>query len=98
MRAKKIVASILLLSMLFITGCMTHLHVIGEGAKTGSVEQERQWYVLWGLIPITKVDTKAMAKGAKDYEIKTEQAPLDVIINIVTGFATVYSRTIEVKR
>ena len=98
MRATKVVAVILLASMMFLTGCMKHNHVIGEGAKTGAVEQERQWYVLWGLVPITKVDTKAMAKGAKDYEIKTEQAPLDIIINIVTGFVTVYSRTVEVKR
>ena len=51
-----------------------------------------------GLIPINKVDAKEMAKGAKDYTIKTEQSALDIIINIATGWATVYSRTVEVKR
>jgi len=98
MRATKAVAIILLASMIFITGCMTHIHVIGEGSKSGAVEQERQWYVLWGLVPINKIDTKVMAKGAKDYEIKTEMNALDVIINIFTSAVTVYSRTVEVKR
>ncbi|MCX6135233.1 MAG: hypothetical protein NTU47_15610 [Ignavibacteriales bacterium] len=88
----------LLALLVLASGCMTHYHVVGEGAKGSSVEQTRQWYALWGLIPINSVDTKTMAKGAKDYEIKTEQAPLDIVINIVTSFVTVYSRTIEVKR
>jgi hypothetical protein len=98
MRATKAVAIILLASMIFITGCMTHIHVIGEGSKSGAVEQERQWYVLWGLVPINKIDTKVMAKGGKDYEIKTEMNALDVIINIFTSAITVYTRTVEVKR
>lgn len=88
----------LVVVMLVSTGCMTHKHVIGAGPKTGAVEQERAWYILWGLVPLNNVDTKVMAKGATDYEIKTEQAVLDVIINIFTGFVTVYSRTVEVKR
>lgn len=83
---------------LLVSGCMTHYHVVGDGAKGSAVEQTRQWYALWGLIPINSVDTKTMAKGAKDYEIKTEQAPLDIIISIATSFVTVYSRTVEVKR
>lgn len=95
---KSLVVALTLCVALLASGCMTHVHVIGEGAKGGVVEQERQWYALWGLIPINKVDAKEMAKGAKDYTIKTEQSALDVIINIATGWATVYSRTVEVKR
>ncbi len=94
---RKTVILILLFSVL-LTGCMTHMHVVGEGAKQGIVETERQWYALWGLVPINRVDTKEMAKGAKDYTIKTEQSGLDIIINIATSFATVYSRTVEVRR
>ena len=98
MRAKMAIVVVMLASLIFVTGCMTHIHVIGGGAKSSMVEQERQWYVLWGLVPINKVDTHAMAKGAKDYEIKTEMSPLDVVINIFTSAVTVYSRTVEVKR
>ena len=53
---------------------------------------------MWGLVPINKIDTKVMAKGGKDYEIKTEMNALDVIINIFTSAITVYTRTVEVKR
>ena len=96
---KKPIAMILVLCLaLMAGGCMAHTHIVGEGAKGGIVEQERQWYALWGLIPINNVDAKEMAKGAKDYTIKTEQSALDIIINIATGWATVYSRTVEVKR
>ena len=87
----------LLVLLVLASGCMTHLHVIGDGAKSGTVEQSRQWYVLWGLVPLNSVDTKVMSKGAKDYEIKTEITPLDFIMNVFTGIITVYSRTIEVK-
>lgn len=90
--------ALLLVFSFLLTGCMTHMHVVGEGSKQGIVETERQWYALWGLIPINKVDTKEMAKGAKDYTIKTEQSALDIIINIATSFVTVYSRTVEVRR
>jgi hypothetical protein len=71
---------------------VNEIHVILD------TEQERQWYVLWGFVPINSVDTKVMAKGAKDYEIKTETNALDVVINIFTSAVTVYSRTVEVKR
>lgn len=95
---KRTISVFLVAVMLLTAGCMTHKHVIGAGAKTGAVEQERAWYILWGLVPLNAVDTKLMAKGATDYEIKTEQSVLDVIINIFTGIVTVYSRTVEVKR
>lgn len=94
---RKTLVLIFLFSFL-LTGCMTHMHVVGEGAKQGIVETERQWYALWGLIPINKVDTKEMAKGATNYTIKTEQNALDIIINLATSFVTVYSRTVEVRR
>jgi hypothetical protein len=52
--------------------------------------------VLWGLVPINNVDTKVMAKGAKDFEIRTEMNAHDVVINSFTSAVTVYSRTVEV--
>jgi hypothetical protein len=95
---KKIVALTLVVAMMAVVGCTGHKHVIGDGAKSGSMVQERQWYVLWGLVPLNNVDTKVMAGGATNYEIKTEQSFLDVVINIFTGAVTVYSRTVEVRK
>lgn len=66
--------------------CFTQHHIVGKGAKSNRVEKARSWYVLWGLVPINKVDTKEMAKGTKDYEITTQFSFVDCIISIFTGF------------
>ncbi|MGC8898799.1 MAG: Bor/Iss family lipoprotein [Bacteroidota bacterium] len=95
---KKLVAVVLLFAILVMTGCMTHVHVIGAGAKGGTMEQARQWYILWGLVPLNNVDTRTMAAGAKDYTIKTEISPMDFLLNIFTSWVTVYSRTVAVTR
>ena len=79
-------------------GCAVHLHEVGSGGGAGNMTQERQWYVLWGLVPINQVDTDVMAAGASAYTIKTEQSALDVVINIFTSWVTVYSRTVTVTK
>ena len=95
---KTVVISILMALLISMNGCFTMNHIVGDGAKQGQVEKERQWYVLWGLVPLNKVDSKAMAAGATSYQIKTELTFIDFLMNIATGFVTVYSRTIEVQR
>ena len=89
---------VILVASLLLGGCMTHMHVVGDGAPMGTTQEERQWYVLWGLVPINKVDTAQMTMGAANYTIKTEQNALDVIINIFTSVVTVTSRTVTVKK
>lgn len=79
-------------------GCFTMNHVVGEGAKTGVTKTERQWYALWGLVPINTVDSNAMAGSAKEYTIKTEYTPLDFVINIFTSLVTIESMTVEVTK
>lgn len=93
---RKVTAVVVMTSLLLImVGCSAHIHTIGQGAQGTNTIEERQWYVLWGLIPINKVDAGAMASAA-DYTIKTEQSALDIIINIFTSLVTVYSRTVTV--
>lgn len=84
--------------LMVLAGCTMHTHMIGNGAQGSVKVEQRQWYVLWGLVPINEVDSKAMAAGAQDYTIKTEQSVLDVVINIFTGWVTVYSRTVTVTK
>lgn len=84
--------------MLFVIGCAAHTHKVGEGAQGNDITNARQWYVLWGLVPINNVDTNAMAMGATDYEITTALTPLDVVISVVLGQVTVYSRTVTVQK
>lgn len=60
---KKVTTLVLLFSFVFLTGCFTMNHVVGSGASGGSVVQERQWYILWGLVPLNQVDSKTMVGG-----------------------------------
>ncbi len=85
-------------AVLLLTSCATHVHTIGNGAQSSESTQKKQWYALWGLVPINSVDSKAMAKGAKNYTIKTEQSFIDGVINIFTGIVTVSVRTVAVKK
>ncbi len=81
--------------VLILVGCAGHIHKIGQGAQGNNVIQERQWYILWGIVPLNDIRTDQMTSAA-DYTIKTEQSALDVIINIFTSVVTVYSRTVTV--
>lgn len=86
----------LLCTMVVSSGCQAHRHVVGNGGGDGTEMEARQWYVLWGLVPINDVDTSEMVEGATNYTIETEISPLDFVINIFTGIVTVYSRTVTV--
>ena len=88
----------LIVAMLFMIGCAAHVHKVGQGAQGNDITNARQWYVLWGLVPINTVDTNVMAAGAADYEITTALTPLDVIISAVLGQVTVYCRTVTVQK
>ena len=98
MYRRAIAVFFLLLFTFSLVGCSYHIHKVGNGPKGNTMTQQRQWYVLFGLVPINDVDTHQMAAGATDYEIKTEQSALDIVINIFTGIASVYSRTVTVTK
>ena len=96
---KKLISMMLVLSMcVILAGCFTINHKVGNGAQGAAKVEQRQWYVLWGLVPITEVDSQAMAAGAKDYTITTSFTPLDIIIGIFTGIVTVQPRTVTVTK
>jgi len=80
------------------TSCYTMEHTVGSGAQGASTEEARQWYVLWGLVPLNEVDSKSMAGGATDYEIKTQMKFVDIVIGIFTGIVTVYPMSVEVTK
>ena len=95
---KKFSAVLLIVGMLFVIGCATHTHVVGKGAQGTDMIESRQWYVLWGLVPINDIDTNTMAGEATDYEITTEHTVLDFVINVFTSVVTVNSRTVSVRK
>ena len=94
----KIVALLCLAVLLFMVGCAAHTHQVGAGAQGMQAIEARQWYVLWGLVPLNEVDTHAMASGATDYEITTAHTPLDFVIGAVIGVVSIHSRTVIVEK
>ena len=95
---KKLVIAMMIVSTLVIVGCSTHVHTVGAGPQTGQVESARQWWILFGLIPLNTVDTDAMAGGASDYEIKTVTGPVDILITMPAQYITVSCRTVTVTK
>lgn len=95
---RKLSATFLIVGMLFVIGCAAHVHTVGKGAQGSDTMEARQWYILWGLVPVGNADTNAMAAGATDYEIKTSITPVDFIINAIGVYVTVQARTVSVQK
>ena len=81
-----------------MTSCFTQEHVVGKGASGTEAASQRQWFALWGLVPINTVDSKSLAGGATNYTIKTEESFIDGIIGIFTGIVTIAPRTVTVTK
>ena len=95
---RKLSAVFLIVAMLFIIGCAAHVHKVGKGAQGNDITVARQWYILWGIVPINEVDTNAMAEGSTDYKITTLVTPLDLAISFVLSFVTIACRTVTVQK
>ena len=100
---KKAVVMIMIVSSLLLIGCSTHVHTVGTGPETGMTKVARQYYLLWGLIPLNTVDTNQMAAFMKtdNYEIKSQVGLVDGAINfasMVTIGGLVSSRTVTVTK
>ena len=79
-----------------MVGCITHEHIVGTGAATGYTESAKQWYLLFGLVPLNNVDTKSMSGGSANYKIVTKTTLVDAILNSLGSIATVQVRTVQV--
>ena len=96
---KKLSALVLIVGILLVVGCSAHIHKVGNGPQGNhEIVEERQWYAIYGLVPINKVNTQAMAGGAKDYEIHTSHTVRDIIIGLFAGVVTIHSRTVTVRK
>jgi hypothetical protein len=94
---KKII-SLAVISVFLLTSCYTINHKVGQGAQGSAKVSERQWYVLWGLVPINNVDSQQMAGGATDYTVTTEMTFVDVVIGAFTSIVTVTPMSVHVTK
>ena len=95
---RKFISVLLLFTFIFMGGCYSLTHVVGDGAQGNTTKSERQWYVLFGLVPINEVDSKAMADGAENYEITSEFTFVDIVIGIFTSLVSIQPQTVTVKK
>jgi len=98
MRSILIRLSLLFCLVTILPGCFTHNHTVGSGAAGANSTESKQWYILFGLVPLNTVDSKAMAGGAANYTIKTQQSFVDVVIGFFTSIVTVYPQTVTVTK
>ena len=105
---KKLIVTCMILSILFV-GCATHVHTVGYGPQVGTKVTGRQYYLLYGLVPLNSVDTNKMAgidsngNYITDYEIQTQTGPIDIVLAFGLGLFTygigpviIQSRTVTV--
>jgi flagellar basal body-associated protein FliL len=96
---KKKTVVLMVITALLIVACSTHVHTIGTGPETGKQATARQYYLLYGLVPLNTVNTNKLTAGAVNYEIQTQIGPMDALIGIasaITIAGLVSSRTVTV--
>ena len=87
---KQLIITCMIFSLLFV-GCATHVHHVGAGPQIGHKVTARQYYLLWGLVPLNSVDTNELAgtdingNPIENYEIQTQVGPLDIVINAISS-------------
>lgn len=88
-----------------MSSCLATMHTVGNGGRGDckSVGQydakKKQWYLLGGLIPLNKVDSKELAGGAQNYTIRTTTSFGDYLIAIPgTYLLGLRTQTVRVSR
>jgi uncharacterized protein YceK len=101
---KKALCLLLLVGCLALplSGCSTLNHTVGNGGSGNTeVNSARQWYILWGLVPLNSVDGGKLAKDkglTTNYTVKSQVSFIDGIINILTSIVTISGQTVSVTK
>jgi hypothetical protein len=96
---KRLVTLVLVLTLVLgASGCYSLTHTVGSGPQTGVELSTRQWYILWGLVPLGAKDSADLAGGASNYRVTSEITVVDFLINIITGLVTIQSQTVTVTK
>lgn len=96
---KKLVVLTCCVALVFsMTGCHSLKHTVGNGPQTGVEISEAQWYALWGLVPLGRVDGGELAGGATDYEIYSRHNFVDYLISFFTSIVTITRQSVTVTK
>jgi len=97
MKTRKSIFLVMVLAFL-LSSCMALTHVVGTGGSSGTTTEKKQWYALWGLVPINEVNSKAMAEGAENYTIKSQEKFVDLVISAFTSIVTITVQSVSVQK
>jgi hypothetical protein len=96
--SRRMIAAAAVLAILILPGCFSMQHTVGAGPPPGNIPQvAKQWYALYGLVPLGHVDGGQMAGGARDFRITTEFTFTDVLLSSITSFFTFYRQSVIVE-
>ena len=70
--------------------------VSGTGASKSKVVKKKQWFALWGLVRLNKVDAKSLAGNVPNYTVKTEFTFGDMLSNIFTSIVSIEKESVTV--
>jgi hypothetical protein len=94
----------LVLIALLMSSCQATMHTVGTGGRGNCKDvgqydaKKKQWYWLWGAVPINHVDSKDMAGGAQNYTIRTTHSLGDLLLSGIAGYAGFSVQTIRVSK
>lgn len=91
-RSGLLAASLLML----LCGCMGHTHVVGVGPTGLGTESVRQYYMLFGLVPLNDVDVQRVTGNLSGYEIQSDYGFMDFVLSPLLILFTGTSRTVTV--
>lgn len=89
--------TVFLLLLLSTSGCLLHRHTVGDGPHGGEVRVHRQWYAMWGWVPMGSFDSSEVVGAASDYRVTTKYGVRDHFVNLFTFPFTFVRRTVVVE-
>lgn len=88
-----------------LSSCSATMHTVGTGGRgdckspSAYDAKKKQWYILWGLVPLNRVDSKDLAAGAQNYTIRTTTSFGDYLIAIPGAYLFgIKTQTVRVSR
>ena len=107
---KRTVALTAFIALLFtaFSGCTTvyvnappgrDVKLMAENQAPSTVIVKRNWYLLWGMVPISDNGTadKIAQYNLDEVKVQAKYDALDFIIDIFLGWTTLHTRTVRIE-
>lgn len=108
MKRAVILTALVALTFTAFSGCATvymsappgsDVKLMAENQAPSTVIVKRNWYLLWGLIPISDNGTadKIAQYNLDEVRVEAKYDVLDFVIDIFLGWTTLHTRTVRIE-